>query len=55
MLKNFQVQKFAKVTGRMLADARPAMGGQTGVEPVVQFSFNEEGAEKFYELTSKNN
>ena len=50
----YVVQKFAKVTGRMLADARPSRGGKTGVEPVVQFSFNSEGADKFYELTSKN-
>lgn len=50
----YVVQKYAKVTGNMLSDARPAMGGKTGVEPVVQFSFNEEGADKFYELTSKN-
>jgi len=51
----YVVQKYAKVTGNMLSDARPGMGGKTGVEPVVQFSLNEEGAEKFYELTSKNN
>lgn len=51
----YVVQKFAVVTGRMLSDARPSMGGQSGVEPVVQFSFNSEGADKFYELTSKNN
>jgi preprotein translocase subunit SecD len=50
----YVVQKYAKVTGRMLTNASPAMGGQSGVEPVVQFSFNEEGAQKFYELTSKN-
>ncbi len=50
----FVVQKYAKVTGNMLADARPTMGGKTGVEPVVQFSFSDEGADKFYELTSKN-
>jgi preprotein translocase subunit SecD len=50
----YVVQRYAKVTGNMLSDARPAMGGKTGVEPVVQFSFNEEGADKFYELTSKN-
>jgi preprotein translocase subunit SecD len=50
----FVVQRYAKVTGNMLADARPAMGGKTGVEPVVQFSFNEDGGDKFYELTSKN-
>ncbi len=39
----------------MLADARPAMGGKTGVEPVVRFEFNADGADKFYEITSKNN
>lgn len=50
----YVVQKYAKVTGNMLSDARPAMGGKTGVEPVVQFAFNEEGGDKFYELTSKN-
>jgi preprotein translocase subunit SecD len=48
------VQKYAKVTGAMLADARPAFGGKSGVDPFVQFSFNEEGGNKFYELTSKN-
>jgi preprotein translocase subunit SecD len=51
----YVVQKYAKVTGSMLADARPSMGGKTGVDPVVQFSFNETGGDKFYELTSKNN
>src|SRR5581483_4508062 len=50
----YVVQRYARVTGRMLANARPSMGGKTGVEPVVQFSFNEEGSQKFYELTSKN-
>jgi preprotein translocase subunit SecD len=50
----YVVQKFAKVTGNMLNDARPALGGTTGGQPVVTFSFNDEGAEKFYELTSKN-
>lgn len=50
----YVVQKYAKVTGNMLSDARPGLGGKTGVEPVVNFSFNEEGGNKFYELTSKN-
>jgi preprotein translocase subunit SecD len=50
----YVVQRYAKVTGNMLSDARPAMGGKTGIEPIVQFSFNEEGGDKFYELTSKN-
>lgn len=50
----FVVQKYAKVTGNMLSDARPAMGGKTGVEPVVQFSFDDQGADNFHTLTSKN-
>ena len=50
----YVVQRYAKVTGNMLADAKPAIGGRTGGEAVVQFSFNDEGADKFYELTSKN-
>lgn len=50
----YVVQKFAKANGGMLADARASMGGKTGVEPVVLFSFNDEGADKFHDLTSKN-
>jgi preprotein translocase subunit SecD len=50
----YVVQRYAKVTGNMLSDARPAMGGKSTVDPIVQFSFNEDGADKFYELTSKN-
>jgi preprotein translocase subunit SecD len=50
----FLVQKYTDITGKLLRDARPAFGGQTGVEPVVSFKFNEVGAEKFYDLTSKN-
>ncbi len=50
----YLVQKYTDITGRLLKDARPAFGGQTGVEPIVHFEFNEEGAEKFYEVTSKN-
>jgi preprotein translocase subunit SecD len=50
----YVVHKFAKVTGGMLSDARPAFGGRTGSEPIVLFSFNSEGGERFYDLTSKN-
>ncbi|HXW85733.1 MAG TPA: protein translocase subunit SecD, partial [Candidatus Bathyarchaeia archaeon] len=50
----YLVEKYAKVTGRMLKDARPAFGGKSGIEPIVQFSLDEEGAEQFYEITSKN-
>jgi preprotein translocase subunit SecD len=50
----YVVQRFAKVTGNMLTDARPSIGGRSGADPVVLFSFNDEGAQKFYDLTSKN-
>jgi preprotein translocase subunit SecD len=50
----YVVQRYAKVTGNMLSNAQAAIGGKTGGEPFVQFSFNEEGSNKFYELTSKN-
>lgn len=50
----YVVQKFAKVTGNMLTNASPAIGGRTGGESFVNFSLNDEGAERFYELTSKN-
>lgn len=55
--KEFYVlQRFAKVTGRMLIDAHfglvPDSMGRTN--PAVTFELNEEGAEKFEELTSKN-
>lgn len=48
------VEKYAQVTGRMLKDARAALGGRTGVEAVVEFNLDAEGGEKFYALTSAN-
>lgn len=50
----YVVQKYAKVNGGMLESAKASMGGKTTVEPIVLFSFNAEGGDKFYELTSKN-
>jgi preprotein translocase subunit SecD len=50
----YLVPKYTDITGRLLKDARASLGGQSGVEPVVQFTFNDVGARKFYELTSKN-
>lgn len=50
----YVVQKYADVNGRMLKDARAAMGGKTGIEPVVTFTFDAEGGDRFYDLTSKN-
>src|SRR4030095_6141369 len=50
----YVVQKYAKVNGGMLSSATATIGGKTTVEPIVLFSFNAEGSDKFYELTSKN-
>ena len=50
----YVVQRYAKITGNMLASANPTLGGQTGGQPVVAFSFNDEGGDRFYQLTSKN-
>jgi len=50
----YVVQKYAKVNGGMLSSAKASMGGKTTVEPIVLFSFNADGGDKFYELTSKN-
>ena len=50
----YLVNKYSDITGSMLTDAHHSKGGITGEEPVVLFTFNEEGAEKFYDLTSKN-
>ncbi len=42
------------LTGRLLKDAFTGFGGQMQTEVVVNFVFNPEGGEKFYELTRKN-
>jgi preprotein translocase subunit SecD len=52
----YVVQRFAQVTGRMLIDAHSQLCSDDlgRMSPCVAFEFNEEGAEKFYDLTSKN-
>jgi len=50
----YLVNRFAEVTGANLKDARAGQGGDSGVDAVVHFSFNAEGGQKFYALTSKN-
>lgn len=50
----YVVERYPQVTGRMLKDARASLGGKTGIEPTVVFSFDAEGGERFYQLTSKN-
>lgn len=42
------------LTGRLLKDAYTGFGGPMQTEVVVNFVFNPEGGEKFYELTRKN-
>ena len=49
----YLVDKYAEITGRMLKDARASYGEKMGFEHVVSFKFNDVGAEKFYQLTSK--
>lgn len=51
---HYLVNKYTDLTGKLLRDARPSFGGQTGSQLVVAFQFSPEGGEKFYELTSKN-
>jgi preprotein translocase subunit SecD len=50
----YLVNRYAEVTGAHLKDARAGTGGDAGYEAVVHFSFNQEGGQKFYALTSKN-
>jgi preprotein translocase subunit SecD len=50
----YLVHKYATISGRHLRDARQALGGPHGIEPVVAFTLSREGGDKFYELTSKN-
>jgi len=52
----YVVNKYADVTGNMLKDASHGndQSGLSGLRPVVFFTFNPDGAERFYDLTSKN-
>jgi preprotein translocase subunit SecD len=50
----YLVQKYADITGKFLKTAQPSLGGESGMEPAVSFQLNAEGANRFYELTSKN-
>lgn len=49
----YLVSAYTDVTGKLLRDAYPGLGGETGAEIVVYFKFNAEGDEKFYELTKR--
>lgn len=52
----YLVNKYADINGSMLANVEHGYNqeGVTGREAIVRFTLNEEGGEKFYELTSKN-
>ena len=50
----YLIEKYADLTGRSLREARAGYGGKTGIDYVVNFRFNDDGAEKFYAITSKN-
>lgn len=49
----YLVPRYTDITGKLLKDARPGLGGKTGLEPVVKFRFDDIGAGRFYELTRK--
>lgn len=49
----YLVPKYTDITGRQLKNARHGLGGQSGAEPVVNFEFNAQGGDRFYDLTSK--
>lgn len=50
----YLVSKYTDITGKLLKDAKAALGGETGSEPVVNIQFNEIGTSRFHELTRKN-
>lgn len=50
----YLVEKYPQVTGKMLRSAQVQFGGATGSEPVVAFVLDEEGGNKFYDITTKN-
>ena len=50
----YLVQKYTDVTGRLLKNAYAGLGGEYGNEWVVNFEFNPEGGERFYQMTKKN-
>lgn len=50
----YLVERYPEVTGKYLKDARFVLGGENGVDPQVSFSLNDEGAARFYAITSKN-
>ncbi len=49
----YLVSKYTDLTGRQLRDARAGIGGEITTVPLVSIQFNNEGADKFYALTSK--
>ncbi len=49
----FLVEKYGEVTGRMIKDAQPRYDTAKGFQHVVSFHLNEDGGEKFYQLTCK--
>lgn len=50
----YVVPRYTELTGKLLANAKAAIDNETR-QWVVQFSWNPEGGDKFYDLTSKNN
>jgi len=50
----YLVPRHADLTGKMLKSARAnPTGGEFGIEPVIDFVFNTEGGDRFFEMTSR--
>ena len=49
----YLLPSYTDLTGKLLKDASVGFDGKVGIEPVVNFEFNNEGGEKFYQLTSR--
>ncbi len=52
--RHYLVPKFSEITGKELVNARSKVGGNIGMQHVVEFRLSPAGGEKFYELTSRN-
>lgn len=50
----YLVDRYPEISGKFLKDARYVLGGESGIDPVVAFTFNDEGSYRFFDLTSKN-
>ena len=50
----YLVPEYTPVSGKYFKDAKVSFGGDFGTDLVVQFEFDDEGGNRFHELTSQN-